>query len=71
MGHVCPLWYGMRVERRQPGATKYRLSLFDLETKKGWSKDLEVPGNAKLEHFDSHTVQVSGQRYDAATGTKQ
>ncbi len=54
-----------------PPSTQYRLSLFDLATAKGWSKDLEVPGNAKLEHFDGHTVQVSGQRYDAVTGNKQ
>ena len=54
-----------------PGATQYRLSLFDLKTGKTWSKDLDVPGNVKLEHFDGRTVQVSGQRYDAATGNKK
>lgn len=55
----------------QPGATRYRLSLFDLETRKGWSKDVDIRGTARMEHFDGHTVQVSGQRYDAVTGNKK
>ncbi len=55
----------------EPGATNYRLSLFDLRTSKTWTKELSVPGNVRLERFDGHTIQVSGQRYDAATGEKK
>ena len=55
----------------QQPATHYRLALFDLKTRQGWGKDLEVRGNAVLEHFDGRIVQVSGQRYDAATGNRK
>jgi hypothetical protein len=54
-----------------PGSTRYRLALFDLTSRKGWAKDLDIPGNPRLEHFDAVTVQVSGQRYDTATGRKR
>ena len=53
----------------QQPPTRYHLAAFDLGAKAGWGEDIELPaGNARLEHFDGRTVQVSGKRYDAATG---
>ena len=49
--------------------TRFTLASFNLATGQGWTKTVEVAqGNARLEHFDGHTVQVSGKRYDARTG---
>ena len=55
----------------QQPPTTYRLSLFDLKTQKGWSEEITVAGNAQLGRVNGRTIEVSGQRYDAATGERK
>lgn len=53
----------------QVPATHYRLSAYNLQTKTGWSRELDVPaGNARFERLDAHIAQISGKRYDVVTG---
>ncbi|MEI6501948.1 MAG: hypothetical protein WCP21_13085, partial [Armatimonadota bacterium] len=53
----------------QQPCTGYRLAAYNLKTRSGWSSEIVVPaGNARLEHVDDKTVQVSGKRFDAGTG---
>jgi len=53
----------------QVPCTHYRLAAFNLQAKTGWSRELDVPaGNAQFEHLNAQLAQVSGKRYDVATG---